>query len=358
MMQSIPRIAGLVAGLWLVAVPAWLSAQDDAVEPQPAQRVPLADESLLLDVKRIDDRFVAVGARGHVLLSDDGRNWTQAEAVPVRATLTRVTGAGRRMWAVGHDATIVSSMDGGQTWFIQHFDPEAEEPLFDAAFLDPDTGYAIGAYGRFMSTGDGGINWNTERLADRVVSEAIDWQAFARQQDDIDTLPDDYELPSGEDASDFIDKGCYEFDECHLNAILVLDEERLMIAAEGGYGYRSTDGGETWESFRFPYPGSMFGLVRQQDCILAFGLRGNIQKSCDFGDSWSRLEVEGEQTLLGGTRYPDDRVVLVGSGATRITITPDGASSRASDRLGSDFAAVALAGNDLILVGEDGVRHE
>ena len=73
--------------------------------------------------------------------------------------------------------------------------------------------------------------------------------------------------------------GCYEFGECHLNAIIEVDDDRLMIAAERGYGFRSTDDGNTWEAFRFPYTGSMFGLLQQQDCLLAFGLRGTSRRA-------------------------------------------------------------------------------
>ena len=177
-----------LALLMLVLMPFQLSAQEGSIEPQPAIQAPLADQSLMLDVIRHDDGFVAVGSRGHVLLSEDGLQWRQAGAVPVQATLTRVTQFGRRLWAVGHDATIISSTDAGETWFIQHFEPEAQEPLLDVLFLNPNEGFAIGAYGRFMTTSDGGINWESSRLTDRVTSEAIDWASLASAQGDIETM--------------------------------------------------------------------------------------------------------------------------------------------------------------------------
>ena len=148
-------------------------AQDEPPEPQPAIDAPLADQSLMLDVIEHNGGYVAVGARGHVLLSGDGREWRQAQNVPVQATLTRVTQFGRRLWAVGHDAVIISSSDGGENWFIQNWSPEDQEPLLDVLFLNPNEGFAIGAYGRFMTTNDGGINWRTQRLTERVASEAI-----------------------------------------------------------------------------------------------------------------------------------------------------------------------------------------
>ncbi len=353
----------------LLAVPGFLVAQDNASDepardnnPEPALEARLADQSLLLDVIRYDDGFVAVGQRGHVLLSDDGRSWSQADRVPVQSTLTRIEREGRRLWAVGHDSAILSSADGGRTWFIQNWDEEAEEPLLDVEFLTALKGFAVGAYGRFMTTTDGGVTWDAERIEDRLVSEAIDWGELAGDEAGIDTMPEDFEIDANVETDDgedvFVDKGCYEFYECHLNDLLVLEDGRLMMAAERGFGYRSEDGGETWESFRFPYSGSMFGLIELDGCIIAFGLRGNIQRSCDFGDRWEALDYGGDQTLMGATQLPDGRVLIVGAAASRVTIDDDGAIEQTVDRLGSDYAAVLVQGDHLILVGEDGVRHE
>jgi len=334
--------------------------QDQTIEPQAAIQARLADQSLMLDVIEYEGGFVAVGERGHVLLSNDGRDWRQANAVPVRATLTRVTSFGRRLWAVGHDAVILTSMDGGDNWTLQHFEPEAEEPLLDVLFITPSNGFAIGAYGRFMATSDAGESWSVERLADRVVSEDIDWATLALQQGDIETIPDEFQDPDSGNPEDDVNKGCYEFGECHLNAIArVGTAADLMIAAERGYGFRSTDRGATWEAFRFPYTGSMFGLVEQGPCMVAFGLRGHIQKSCNFGQTWQSIPNESEATLMGGVLREDGVVVMVGAAATRISLAPDGTLTRASDQLGADYAAVTLAEDGgLIVVGEDGVRYE
>lgn len=357
----------LVALVLLATVPlamAW--GQEEAVdEPEPAIQAELADESLLLDIVANDGKFVAVGSRGHVLLSDNGRDWRQAQSVPLQATLTRATSFGRRLWAVGHDSAIISSSDGGETWFIQHReaqvdpdDPMIQAPILDVLFVNPNTGFAIGAYGRFMTTADGGINWQTHRMTERVESEAIDWAAVARQQDDIETIPADSQGDEAYDPEAGVNKGCYEYGECHLNAMLNLGDGRLLIAAEAGYGFRSVDEGETWESFKFPYPGSMFGLVAQRGCVLAFGLRGHVQKSCDFGSSWNEVPTGIRQSLMGGDIDPDGTAIVVGSGATRVYIEPDGSIDKEADQLGSDYAAVKVLNGNMILVGENGVRYE
>ncbi len=95
--------------------------------------MPLAAQSLLLDVARSGGHFVAVGARGDVLLSDDGRAWRQS-AVPTRTTFTAVAAVDAQVWAVGHEGVIAHSADGGEHWELQRQDPwKAPGADYDAA---------------------------------------------------------------------------------------------------------------------------------------------------------------------------------------------------------------------------------
>lgn len=334
----------------------------DLHEPRPAARLPRATQSILLGLVQAESGYVAVGERGHVLLSAEGRTWRQADFVPVQATLTSVAAVGDRLWAVGHDTTIIYSRDGGRTWALQYFDPDLEMPLLGVHFFDRHNGLAIGAYGIYLVTEDGGVHWAQYDLADRVTSEAIDWEAAAALVDDFidDFLDDDDWFDDEFDAELDFDRGCYEFMECHLNAFLDLGEGRFMIAAERGYGFRSVDGGENWESFRFTYPGSMFGLIEVGDSILAYGLRGHVQRSTDFGDSWEVLDSPIESSLLGATVDPDGRVFIVGASAARLTYDPaTGQLSATEDRLGSAYSSVLFtADGHRILIGEEGVKHE
>ena len=45
-------------------------------EKNKSYQAPLVSQSLLLDITHTDTKFIAVGERGHIVLSDDGKHWT------------------------------------------------------------------------------------------------------------------------------------------------------------------------------------------------------------------------------------------------------------------------------------------
>src|SRR3546814_394862 len=69
----------------------------------PAIASALSDQHLINGLARAGDRVIAVGQRGHILLSDDdGAHWAQAK-VPVSSDLTAVSfPPARDGLAVGH----------------------------------------------------------------------------------------------------------------------------------------------------------------------------------------------------------------------------------------------------------------
>ena len=151
-------------------------AVESDLDVEYAEMQPLATESMLLDATRSGQRIVAVGERGHVVFSDDGANWKQAEHVPTRSTLTTVVGHGGRLWAGGHDAVILTSGDGGETWSRQYFDPDRQQAVMDMHFTSENDGVAMGSYGLYLVTSDGGRTWK-----DRVVDAENVVCAIARR---------------------------------------------------------------------------------------------------------------------------------------------------------------------------------
>jgi photosystem II stability/assembly factor-like uncharacterized protein len=277
-----------------------------------AEPMPLAARSLLLGGARRGDRVIAVGERGHVLISaDGGRTWVQAE-VPTRDLLTAVTMVGSDLvWAVGHGPVILRSADGGASWIRQHLPEAALEPLLDVLFADEQLGIAIGAFGRIMTTEDGGDTWRADLIDDR---------------------------------------------EPHANALEGSDQA-LYIAAEFGTLFRSTDLGRTWTALDVPNGGSFFGILILGDgSLLAYGLRGRLIRSTDGGLSWATIETGSMDTLLAGLLRHDGTVLLGGLHGALLTSRDGGRTFEAKRRPSRQAisAFVDLAPRGILLLGEGG----
>ena len=286
-------------------------------DAKPAVEAPLAAKSLLLDAASAGARVVVAGQRGHVLVSDDnGATWKQSQ-VPARALLTALhmhdenTG-----WAVGHDAVILRTDDGGDTWRLQHRAPEEERPLLDVWFRDKQAGFAVGAYGYFLATRDGGETWTS-----RAISK----------------------------------------DDFHLNEIVPAGPERLFMAAEAGVVYRSDDGGRSWRELPSPYTGSWYGaLALDEERMLLLGLRGHLFRSEDGGENWTRVATGTTATLTDAIRLPSGLVFLTGLEGILLT-SRDGGRSATATRLPSRqgiTSALALPDGGVLLTGEFGVRRQ
>lgn len=358
--KSVPGAAARAAAL--ICAIGWLSVgQASTVEFPllPALKSELAMESLLLDIARNGDRLLVGGEQGNILYSDDGgQSWTQAD-VPVSLAITSVTfGRQGEAWATAHDAYLLHSSDNGANWEIKlsgsdvaklsvgaleaHIEvlrtavedaaPEAREdaewaldeglfaleeataaidegmttPLLDVWFANADTGFALGAYGVFLRTEDGGKSWS----------------AHSNRLDN----PDKY----------------------HLYSIARSSAGTLLIAGEAGTLLRSLDNGDEWQRVESPYAGSFFGSVAASDgSLLIFGLRGNVFRSTDEGLSWIDIDTHDQRTLMCGTVSEDGSVILAGSA---------GAVLESSDA-GVSFNAVPTEGNRVysgVILSEDG----
>ena len=329
-----PARLGLLAPALLLAIaltapPVPATPQDDEVETSLIK--PLASRSLLLDGAAAGGLMMAVGERGHVLVSrDQGESWSQVE-VPTRSTLTAVHLHDDKLgWVVGHDAVILRTADGGESWQRQHWAPELEQPLFDVWFKDADNGFAIGAYGFFLETSDGGDSWNE--------------RAIVEEDDSYNTDP--YAFTSAADL--------------HLNQISRADSGRLYIAAEAGGAFRSDDGGATWVTLEPPYEGSFFGsLPVGDDAVLFFGLRGHLLRSDDGGDTWRPLETGTVALLTDGVLTTDGKVVITGLAGTLLVSSDVGESFTPAPQADRQGLATALPTDDggLVLIGEFGVNR-
>lgn len=333
-----PWVLALAAG----ATPAL--AQDDAAtdpaaseKPQPAMMAPLASQRTLIGITEAGGKLVAVGDRGHILSSTDGKAWQQVPS-PADVMLNRVRFRDDKTgFALGHDAAILATRDGGATWAVAHFDATGR-PLYDIAFLDEQRLIAIGGYGTFLDSADGGATWT----------------------------PRDF--PIGQLGQ-------------HFSAVTRLADGSLLVAGEKGLLMRSKDQGANWELLDSPYTGSFFGVLPHGDKgAIVFGLRGNVFVSDDVSKcptlkvesydpyarepitdpariaalGWRVVATPTRESLFGGARSAAG-TVLVGVNGTIVKLDPAAtASSTPRPPNGETLADVIFRNGRWLAVGRRG----
>ncbi len=259
-------------------------ASADSPNPLPSESAPRASKALLTAVTAAGTKLVAVGARGHILRSTDGEHWEQA-ASPVNALLTSVFFLdAQRGWAVGHDATVLNTQDGGARWTVQNFNPALNLPLLDVVFTSATRGVAIGAYGLMLQTDDGGASW--ARVESPLTEEGL-----------------------------------------HFNAVKRLGNGALLIVGEQGMLAISQDEGRQWSRLQSPYGSSLFAVVPSGlGGAMIGGLRGNVYRSEDVAvGNWTKVDLGRVESVYGIAAMPENRVGLVGLNASLSVIAADGA---------------------------------
>jgi photosystem II stability/assembly factor-like uncharacterized protein len=340
--------SALAAGAVGIAAIAWAAAgpgfQD--VLDTPAATSTLAPKALVNGIALAGERLVAVGQRGHVLLSDDaGRSWTQGE-VPVSSDLVAVTFPGpTRGFAVGHDGVVLRSEDAGATWqrvidgrglgaaMVEHYRREAgaaadaeaaaalvkeaerfaeqgaENPFLDLGFENAQRGYLVGAFGLMARTTDGGATWQP-------------WLHL-----DVN--------PQG----------------LHLYGVRAVGGE-LYVVGEQGLVLRLDRTADRLRALELPYKGTLFGVVGNERVVLVHGLRGTVLRSTDHGASWTPVATGVQVGLTGSTVAPDGRIVIVSQAGHVLVSADDGATFKlAKTERPLPAAAVAANGHGGLVVG-------
>ena len=329
-------VAALVAGGIAPASYAQLDPNDSA--NKPAEIEPLAASSLLLDLAVAGNRLVAVGERGHVLLSDDqGATWRQAKSVPTRVMLTAVYFVDAQYgWAVGHDETILNYRRWRRKLDALAFRSGSAAAAARPVVRKPRQRHCGRRLWRLL---------HHQRRRPELVEREVRAAAAPGKdgpKHDGEAAPDEGELPP----------------DYHLNRIVGVGN-RLYVAAEGGQLYRSDDRGASWRALPSPYEGSFFGLVPiRGEGLLAFGLRGHLYRSADAGETWTELESHTTAMLTDGVAVNDLRVVIGGLAGVLLVSGDAGETfklTQQDDRKGLSAVLPGPAGA-VVVAGEGGVR--
>lgn len=265
---------------------------------RPAERVAKPQAAVLLAATRAGERWVAVGERGLVAISDvAAQHWSQAAQVPVSTTLTAVRFVdAQHGWAVGHGGVVLSTQDGGEHWQRQldgrmaaqlalaqaagSANPRAQaeaqrlvadgpdKPFLDLHFSSAQEGCVVGAYNLCFQTVDRGAHWVP-------INERLD-------------------NPKA----------------LHLYAIDGQGQQRY-IAGEQGLLFRSDDAGRSFQRLSSPYVGSWFALaLLDAQSLVVAGLRGHAYLSRNSGQQWTALDGAPPVSFVSAVVAPGGEVLL------------------------------------------------
>lgn len=301
-----------------------------------------AASGLLLDVtKTPSNQLIAVGERGHIVRQEQ-QQW-QLENSPVTALLTRITSDGKAMWAIGHDGVILKREPQG--WQLKRQDIEGEQPLMDLLFLSDNEAIAIGAYGEFLRSLDGGESWQEEMHEGLLYEEDRDYLAELK----LEATAEDYD---------------YELSTMlpHLNRVIALSNGDLLMVGELGLVALSNDQGRNWRRVDIGYEGSFFAAIsvlhNNNQRLVIGGLRGNLFYSDDQGLSWQQSKNDVKSTVNGFVYQPSVGLVALASNG-RYLLSGDQGESFVSKRLQRGETAVSgvVVDSSIYIAGDRGIRQ-
>jgi photosystem II stability/assembly factor-like uncharacterized protein len=324
------KIAGFISVIFFNTA-AW--AQVDVQSYQ----APLVSSSLLLDIAQSDSQLIAVGERGHILLSKNTQDWTQV-IVPSEATLTAVDFNTDKGWAVGHDTTILMTNDAGVSWSLQYHSPQMQRPLLDVHFFDAHHGITIGAYGTFFRTQDGGVTWVSEMHSEFLSQDDLDYLEEIRLEDEAFYI---------EELTSILP---------HLNSVSQ-NGKRLYLAGEAGLLAISDDMGHTWQRMDIDYYGSFFDFTKTESGrIFAVGLRGHLFELDHDKQQWTAMNSGSTSSLNAIISIDENNTMVLGNNGAQVRISENQVTYAQSDD-GKAILNGVFQDGQVISVTEVGIKY-
>ncbi|NVK24354.1 MAG: hypothetical protein HWE10_05455 [Gammaproteobacteria bacterium] len=310
------------------------SAVAQNIEPMKAEPSKLASKFLLTDIASTGNSVVAVGERGHILVSNDGETWQQAN-VPVNVLLTSISFKNEQVgFATGHDATLIKTVDGGLNWSLVHYEPKLDKP-FLSIIANKTNIMAVGAYGLFMSSSDGGDEWNIEFQDELLLEGDKEYlDELKEYEPDLYLTERQFMLP-------------------HFNDITLISGE-YFLAGEAGFLATSVDG-QNWQRIETDYFGSYFSVIGNGNKLYLAGLRGNLFESNDAGLSWQNINTAEPATINSGYETSEFSFFFANSGNLFYRINNGEMQHHVFDD-GKAILSGLVFDNQLILATEAGIK--
>jgi photosystem II stability/assembly factor-like uncharacterized protein len=348
--MRVRRCVHLIVSLASMAALAACHRETESV-PLITGKIGISDR--FFDVHAMDaEHAIVIGYGGKILLTEDGGfTWTQAPSGTNHA-LYRVRFVDASTgWICGQEGLILHTTDGGKSWQRQKSGTNVY--LFSLYFADRNNGWIVGDRSILLQTNDGGANWSLHKI--RTASqeelspeEAIvsadpvlyDVQFVDRQSgwivgefgkiyhtaDGGQTWADQEQTLLGAEVIDVLDLPTFF-------GVRFIDTQNGVAAGLDGKIARTRDGGQTWNfekmDLEYPIVDPLYNPILFPDGTgWAIGAAGEVVRLTKPDGAWRRAKLGMEVlTWLRGMDWLDKENGWVVGGLGMILHTKDGGTT-------------------------------
>lgn len=283
----------------------------------------------LLSVALDGNKGLAVGGGGTLMSTEDGGATWKAETAPTKLFLTAAAIRGQRRLVTGQMGEIFFD-DGSGTW--KKGESGTTERLLGASINADGVALAVGAFGLFIRSEDGGESWQQLPANwDPLFAEAADLGPGFQPQ---------------------------------LYGVQIEDDGTALVVGEFETIVRSEDAGRTWKAASVgnvmsgDRPPTLFAVKLSKDHrAYAVGQSGVIMSSEDSGKTWCRLNSGTDTNLFDVASFENGDVIVSGMRRMLYARASDGNWNMVDgeDLSTSWYSGVSVNGQgDAIAVGQQG----
>jgi photosystem II stability/assembly factor-like uncharacterized protein len=208
-------------------------------------------------------------------------------------------------WACGSFGEIIKTTNGGTNWFMQSSGVEGK--LLRGIFaIDSNFVYCVGHFETILKTTNGGNNWQI--LRDGPMSQGLSFMRLYFLNKDTGWLMKNYYILR-------TTNGCASFDSCYVNHSYIFDIQFKnintgLICGQGSVVLKTTNSGFNWYDCPVPVGNELPHFWRISIvgstcwCIgdAGYPLGSKVFKSTNYGDTWDSISRIPD-TIYGSDIY-------------------------------------------------------
>lgn len=356
-----PRALWLLCGalgIAVAALPRSASAQTWS------QRTSNTAQALTAVVYSTAVTAAAVGANAAIIVSGDGGSTWTDKNLGIATTLNAVFSNGVTIATVGNDQAgapdwlVADSPDRGATWAVNTNVPATDEDLVDGLFVNETNAVAVesnGGTGEVILSVDRGASWTNPFDANDPINAVDSRSALVIAVGD-NQGPNETIVRSVDSGVTWAAAAVVPNTNEDLFDVVVVNATTAVAVGGNGEILQSTDSGANWTNPFDAGANDLFAVASSGSFVVTVGQNGDIAYSDDGGATWVS-PVSPTANDLQDVRYLTGSIALaVGNGGTIIGSTDHGLTWTAqTSTTTQNLTALAYNGlNNTLAVGANG----